>query len=140
LCGDERLHRMLLDYYTSQELGKNYDEVFCNFPSTIANAYIDRQLPKIHGIFKTDNENGEITRLVIKWPQVLVLTVIATDLLTPWDPGAKHVLFFCSKPCRVLQLQHEPYLLVLLPWNVFLLGDHTCVHAMVYGEEFILGF
>ena len=28
------------------------------------------------------------------------------------------MLFFCSKPCRVLQLQHESYLLVLLPWNV----------------------
>jgi hypothetical protein len=28
------------------------------------------------------------------------------------------VLFFCSKPFRVLELQHEPYLLVLIPWNV----------------------
>ena len=74
---------MLLDYYTSQELGKNYDEVFCNFPSTIANAYIDRQLLKIHGIFRTYDENGERATLVIKWPQVFVLTVIATDLLTP---------------------------------------------------------
>jgi hypothetical protein len=25
LCGDERLHTMLLDYYTSRELGKNAD-------------------------------------------------------------------------------------------------------------------
>jgi len=25
---------------------------------------------------------------------------------------------FCSKPFRVLELQHEPYLLVLIPWNV----------------------
>ena len=56
--------------------------------------------------------------LVIKWPQVLVLTVIANDLLTPWDPGAKHVLFFCSKPFRVLELQHESYRLVLIPGNV----------------------
>jgi len=50
--------------------------------------------------------------LVIKWPQVLVLMVIANDLLTQWDPGAKHVLF------RVLEMQHESYRLVLIPGNV----------------------
>ena len=56
--------------------------------------------------------------LMIKWPQVLVLTVIANDLPTPWDLGAKHVLFFCSKPFRVLELQHKWYRLVSIPGNI----------------------
>ena len=70
---------MLLDYYTSRELGKNADVVFCNFPSTIANAelshaYIDRQLLKTLGIFKTENENGERTRYSTNDSQVQLLT------------------------------------------------------------------
>ena len=70
---------MLLDYYTSRELGKNADVVFCNFPSSIANAelshaYIDRQLLKTLGIFKTENENGERTRYSTNDSQVQLLT------------------------------------------------------------------
>lgn len=104
LCGDERLQRILLGYYTSQELGKIVDVVFCHLQEQcLGNIVLGQSFYMGIGTFALHG-------LVIKWPRGLVLTVIATDhLMTPWDPGAKHLLFFSSKPfgARQLYLEHN---------------------------------